>query len=100
MPALRPRSLESSGLRARADPQTVFLGRGGERQNPLLRRDPKIGVISDQDIAINVEIVAQLSKVRGGADQDAALDHAAEHGLQAGFAGGRKSVVAGADAAS
>src|ERR1035437_6382972 len=82
-----------------ADPQAALLRRAGERENPLLRRNADVRVVGDENVAVHVEVIAQLGEAGGGADEDAALDHAAEHGLQSRLAGDLESVIAGADSA-
>src|SRR5207249_10136439 len=51
-----------SGLRSRlgSDPQTEILWRRGERQHALLRRHPKIRVVRDEYIAVEIEIVTEF----------------------------------------
>src|SRR5439155_3058587 len=56
-----------------------FLACASETDDPILRGGAEIRIIVDQQIPINVQVVCQLSQVRGGSNEDARFDHASEH---------------------
>ena len=53
-----------------------------ERQPTGLVFNPGVGVIADEDIAIEIEVISQRAELGGSRDQDRGLDHAAEHDPQ------------------
>src|SRR4051812_38020037 len=82
------------------DAQAQFLRCTGEREQTFLCGHAEIGIIGDEEIAIDIEIVAELGEMRGGADENAGFNHAADHRLQTGFARSLQSFVSIADSSS
>src|SRR5688572_13946929 len=62
------------------DSQSWLVGR---HLYPVDERDPRPGVVREEQVAVEVEVVAEAPDLRGGADPEARLDHAAEHDAQA-----------------
>src|SRR6267154_4287336 len=61
-------------LRSGRGAQSEFLGGFRKGKNSSLRGNTFIGVIGDQDIAVDIHVIAQFSKVGCGINQDAGFD--------------------------
>jgi len=85
---------------ARGDAEAEFFGRGGEGEEAVGVGDAEVRVVGAKDVAVHIEVIAEFGEVRGGADEDAGFNHAADHGLEAGFARGLKGFEAATDAGS
>src|SRR5262245_19848482 len=57
------------------------------------------GVLGEEKVAVEVDVVAEARDRRAGGDAEAGLDHAAEHHAQAERAGGRRDLDRLADSA-
>ena len=49
--------------------------------------DPVPRVVSEEEVAVEVDVIAQARELAGGRDPEARLDHAAEHDAEAERAG-------------
>jgi hypothetical protein len=84
---------------ARCNAQPRFFWRGSERKQAIGVRDAEVGIVGAEDVAVDIQIIAEFCEMRGSADQDAGFDHAADHRFEASFAGGLEGFEAAADAA-
>src|SRR6266508_644144 len=55
----------------------------GWRLDPVDEVDTRPRIVGDQDVAVEVDVVAERRHVRAGGDAEAGLDHAAEHDAEA-----------------
>ncbi len=63
----------------RTGSQSAFFFGAGKREDSFFRRHTRKRVVRDQKISIYVEMVRQFRQVRGGADEHARLNHAADN---------------------
>src|SRR6266850_4687705 len=82
----------------RGDAEAKFFGCGDEGEEAVGVGDAEVWVVGAEDVAVEVEVIAEFGEVGGGADEDAGLNHAADHGFEAGFARGLQGFEAAADA--
>ena len=67
-----------------ADAQTRLLGRQLDAVDEL---DPRPRILREEQVAVEVDVVAEARDLRGGGDAETGLDHAAEHDAEAERAG-------------
>ena len=60
----------------------------------------EVGIVRDEQIAVDVQIISQLRQMRASGNEEAGFDHAADHRFQTGFARGLQRFTSSADAAS
>src|SRR5262245_9041516 len=68
-------SASSSNLRS-ADTEPRF---GRRELNTVLERDARPGVVCDQEVAVEIDVVEEARDVRAGRDPEPGLDHASQH---------------------
>ena len=79
------------------NPQAKFFRGVGKRKETLSRGHAEVGVVRDQNVSIQVQIIAKLGELGASADENTGLNHATEHRFEAGFARGLESFERGGD---